>query len=168
MFYLDEEYINNFDISPALVTRVLAEDCNKLLRLVPCGTPNLADYNAIFHANTDWHLVVQGLGQKLSDSKRRAAKMSFTHTLSLRDLARIWLEQEGKCYLTGCVMTITRGSSWEKNPYGVSIDRINNDIGYTKENIRLLCHWANNAKSTYNDAMFKSFVQLAAKKVENA
>ena len=47
----------------------------------------------------------------------------------------------------------------DKNPYSCSIDRINNDQGYIPGNIRLLTHWANNAKSTYNHSIFEDMIR---------
>ena len=45
---------------------------------------------------------------------------------------------------------------------GLQIDRIDNNKGYVKGNIRLLCHWINNAKSTYGDELLDEFVLARA------
>jgi hypothetical protein len=54
-------------------------------------------------------------------------------------------EQDYKCAITGIVMNLR-----SNNPYKVSIDRIDSNKPYSKENIHLICYAINSAKSTMN------------------
>lgn len=154
-------------ITQQQVDRILVDDQAALIKSVPLEIHAWA-YDNLMQTNPDWYIVVRGLATKLSNSKSRSKKMGFTHSLILRDLARIWLSQKGRCALTNQLMTVNTGSTYEKNPFGLSIDRIDSNKGYDKNNIRLLCHWANNAKSTYDDSLFESFVLSSARKIINA
>ena len=62
-----------------------------------------------------------------------------------------WLNQNGRCAVTGLVLDTKQGNNQVKNPWGASVDRIDSKKGYVKNNIRLVCHWYNNAKNTWND-----------------
>jgi len=66
--------------------------------------------------------------------------------LSSFDVIEKWTEQEGKCALSGKPMTHIRGDGAVYT--NVSIDRIDNEKGYTKDNIHLVCFIANLMKST--------------------
>jgi hypothetical protein len=57
------------------------------------------------------------------------------------------------------------GDLQNKNPYRTSVDRIDNNRGYVQGNVRLLTHWANNAKSTWPDETFNKFVKSANAKI---
>jgi hypothetical protein len=104
--------------------------------------------------------VLHGLNQKIIDSRKRARNMGFPHNITLSDLLELWIEQRGRCTVTGVVMRFESGDSQNKNAYACSIDRIDNDAdrGYVLGNVRLLTHWANNAKSTWPDSMFEDMI----------
>jgi len=85
--------------------------------------------------------------------------MNFDFDITLMDVVAIWLEQEGKCALTKIELDWQGGTLQERNPLRASIDRIDVDKGYVKANIRLVCHWANNARSTYSDGLFRSMCE---------
>jgi hypothetical protein len=135
---------------------------NELLKLVP---KHGSAYGDIFKANYEFYLVIHGLSRKLSASKSRAIRMGFDHNLKLTHVVEQWFEQKGRCAKTKQLLCFEQGSQEDKNPYAVSIDRIHNNLGYTKGNIRLLTHWANNAKSTWTDEFFDSMVNSAAKEL---
>ena len=61
--------------------------------------------------------------------------------ISLDDVLYLYHEQKGLCALTSKEMTHLSGHG--HIPTNISIDRIDNDIGYTLENIQLVCHKAN-------------------------
>jgi hypothetical protein len=65
---------------------------------------------------------------------------------------KLWDDQEGRCSLTNIPMLQKHGT-----PYSMSIDRIDNSIGYIKGNVRLVCKQINLMKSTMNDLEFKEF-----------
>ena len=81
--------------------------------------------------------------------------------MDLPYLAELWIAQNGKCSLTGQWLDHVSGTPEYKNPYRASVDRIDNTRGYVKGNVRLLTHWANNAKSTWSDSIFETFVKTS-------
>ena len=85
--------------------------------------------------------------------------MGFDCDITLIDVVDLWLEQEGKCALTGIELEWQGGTLQDRNPLRASIDRMDNEQGYVKGNLRLVCHWANNAKSTWSDEVFRSMCQ---------
>lgn len=64
------------------------------------------------------------------------------------------LRKQKLCSLTKIPMIFREGN----NLYGVSLDRINSEIGYTKENTRLICRGLNYLKGDLTDGKFKEFL----------
>jgi hypothetical protein len=77
------------------------------------------------------------------------------------DLEAIWASQGGRCALTGWEMTMRLGEG--QVPTNASIDRIDSRLGYSAENVQLVCRAANVAKS---DLPQQEFVRLCAAVVE--
>lgn len=93
----------------------------------------------------------------LRSSRRRRPHQ---HTITLVDLNRLWNKQRGRCALTGMCMTHIHGhGQW---PTNVTIDRIHPSGPYTPDNVRLVSHWANVARSNYPIKRFKYFCRRAA------
>jgi hypothetical protein len=146
-----------------LVTEILKSKHNNLMKLVPTSAKLTSrDYNEVFETNYPWYQVVIGLSGKCTDSKKRAAKMGFDYNLDLRYMTDLWIKQKGRCQLTGQIMSFQPGNQWNKNPLSCSIDRIDNSQGYIKGNVRLLTHWANNAKSTWDFNVFESMIKSSS------
>ena len=68
------------------------------------------------------------------------------------DLLALWEEQSGKCAISGILMTTAKDGSGKKE-FNASLDRINPDFGYNKENIQLVCHRVNLMKHTMSADM---------------
>jgi hypothetical protein len=149
------------------INEILLNNKESLMPLVPVcrfgGPLNISHYNetGIVTKNFQWYLVVVRLSENLSNSNKRAKKFGWGCTLDLVYLAQLWINQNGKCALTGQWLDHQSGSPDNKNPYRTSIDRIDNDQGYVKGNVRLLTHWANNAKSTWSDKIFETFIKTS-------
>jgi hypothetical protein len=112
-------------------------------------------YDQAKKISEDWYQHVKALNERVGDSRKRADKMGFDYDITLQDMVEIWINQQGRCALTGTELDYMSGDLWDKNPRRASIDRIDSDLGYVRGNVRLLCHWANNAKSTYSDELFR-------------
>jgi hypothetical protein len=69
------------------------------------------------------------------------------------DLFDLWRAQHGECAVTGKPMTHERvkGQDILTN---VSIDRVDNSIGYVKSNVRLVCKAVNKMKSDMTNEDF--------------
>jgi len=78
-----------------------------------------------------------------------AYRRKKTHNFDIDrdDLYRIYDKQEGRCEYTGVSMThIKDGTGYHLS--NISIDRINNDLGYVQGNIALVCLSCNMMKYT--------------------
>lgn len=85
----------------------------------------------------------------LQSCKRSAKKRGHIVNLTRDDLLEMWNYQEGVCAYTGIVM-LTQANS----PYSVSVERIDNSVGYTKENTILVCNIVNKMKSNFDGVLF--------------
>jgi hypothetical protein len=77
--------------------------------------------------------------------------------LTLDDLLSLWNKQSGRCAYTGWEL-----NTHTKSPRLVSLERVDNSIGYVKDNCVLVCWMANNAKGTYNMADFVALCHSVA------
>jgi len=71
-------------------------------------------------------------------------------------LARLWEEQEGRCALTGWTMQLEPSDS--TSPNQASLDRIDNQKGYIRGNVRFLCLMANYARNQFDDEISDPFL----------
>lgn len=78
-------------------------------------------------------------------AKRRAKKKGFGFNLTKDYIQEIYLNQQGKCAITGIKMTFIANDK-----YKISLDRIDSKKGYLKNNVQLLCWWVNRCKSNYS------------------
>ena len=113
----------------------------------------------------NWYRVVSGLSSKLSDTKKRARNHNFDCNIDLHYIAELWINQKGLCNESALPMSFDAGSQENKNPFSCSIDRIDNSKGYVKSNVRLVTHWANNSKSTWDKSVVETFILATAKKL---
>lgn len=106
-----------------------------------------------------WIEHTPALGDVLRNTERRAAKKGLAFSLKLDSLVRMYKLQGGRCALTGVPMMgrVLKGSGvW--NPYRPSVDRVNNALGYTTGNIRLVTLWANVAMHQWGEEIFDKFL----------
>ena len=75
----------------------------------------------------------------------RALKNNIPFDITLNDIRLIWEQQKGLCAISKLPMTfdLYQGRTFTN----VSIDQINPHLGYTKENIQLVCMAVNQMKS---------------------
>ena len=138
-----------------------------MMSVLPKGTHE-THYRNMFDLDYVWYRTVMGLSENISNSRKRAAKFGWKNNLTIPYLAQLWFEQNGRCALTGIMLEYESGDVQSKNPYRTSVDRIDNNLGYIQGNVRLLTHWANNAKSTWPDETFIKFVKFANTVAEHA
>jgi hypothetical protein len=90
------------------------------------------------------------LGSALrSGLKRRPTDNPIT----INELDELWNLQDGRCALTGELMT-WKGGGKGPTPSSVSLDRIDSTGSYTKGNVRLICFWVNSARMNMTDDEF--------------
>lgn len=108
-------------------------------------------------ASTPRGFFEQSLSSIKNDKNRR-----HVVDIDVDCLVDLYNEQEGKCALSGLEMDL--GYISTRNPKVCSIDRINNDNPYTKDNIRLVMLCVNHFKLTMSD---DDMLHIAKNIVEN-
>ena len=80
---------------------------------------------------------------------------SKTHsfTLTAPQILSLWEEQDGKCAVSGVALTHHLDGTGTKE-FNASIDRINNDEGYSRQNVRLVAYRINIMRHTLSTDMF--------------
>ncbi len=110
------------------------------------------------------HRKIEGLKQKerrvrlwqntlLHDSKHR----KIEHTLTVNDINEIFNEQNGLCYWFKIPLI---PSSNTKHPQQPSLDRLDRDKGYTKDNVVLCCYSANIGRNDNDVETWEKFLKV--------
>lgn len=92
------------------------------------------------------------LKDTVKHARARAKSLNREFDITYLDLLEVFHKQNGKCILSGIEMQ--RTVLIKKNPYNISIDRIDSKKGYTKDNIQLVCFIVNTMKLNYSDLEF--------------
>ena len=74
-------------------------------------------------------------------TKRGKHVVEITH----EDLEALWEKQAGLCAISKVPMTYEKGAG--RVPTNLSIDRVDSSVGYTADNVQLVCYQANLMKS---------------------
>ena len=96
------------------------------------------------------------------NAKKRAKKMDIE--ITCEDIKNLYKKQNGLCALSGMTTTrdsyMTKGNQYIINKMNISIDRINSDLGYTKDNIQLVSAMINRMKSDLTSKEFIDFCSI--------
>lgn len=84
-----------------------------------------------------------------SSVKLGASRRNIPFEISKEAISEKLEQQDWKCCRTGIPFDLSAGEG--RKPYGPSIDRIDNNIGYTIDNIQIVCSIYNLAKSDFVD-----------------
>lgn len=79
-------------------------------------------------------------------------RKNLGNSLELDDVINLYKTQNGKCYYSGRELMLEK-----HNPQSLSIDRLDSNIGYHKENIVLCCSMVNYMKQEYDINLFLEF-----------
>lgn len=82
--------------------------------------------------------------------------------ITLEYLKQLWNKQEGKCALTNFPMSYQQ-SKGKRNPYSLSIDKIDPNKGYEVGNVQFVCFAANMMKGELSLSELKKFCQAIIK-----
>jgi len=104
----------------------------------------------------------------LNSARRRAQMRDLEFELTLEYLEDLLNKQQGNCALTGRQMTHCSNPEGSRNPFNMSIDRIDSSGGYTKGNVQWICTWIQGAKSDWKETEFKHWIVEAAKHIVNS
>jgi hypothetical protein len=89
------------------------------------------------------------------DARSRATMKSRDFSLALDDLKLLAEKSRGACALTRLPFIVARDPRYDRaNPFTPSLDRVDSSLGYTPENIRLICLCVNIALSNWGEGVF--------------
>jgi hypothetical protein len=112
------------------------------------------DQKMAFKSKRDGWIQKNYLHYRLTNSKARAKVNGIPFEIDIEHLKNLWEKQNGICYYTGKQMIL--GPS-KKKWSCVSIDRVNSDLGYTKENT-VLCRGIVNLMK--NELSISEFLEI--------
>ncbi len=75
-------------------------------------------------------------------------------TITIEDLKELWRIQNGKCYWLGIDMSL-EDLFVSYSPFAVSVERLDSNRGYHKDNIVLTTRFANRGRGKYDNENFK-------------
>lgn len=94
--------------------------------------------------------------------KAGAKSRNYPFTVSIEKLQEILEQQNFKCGYTNidmlCPKTYNEKREMTSSPYLISLDRIDNELGYIQGNVHFVCVWANKAKGSYSHEIFKEIL----------
>lgn len=93
--------------------------------------------------------------------KSNAELRGLDWDLSLDDIADLMESQNSKCCLTGWSIEFPESGHPQKAP--ASIDRVNSNLGYIKENVQLVTRQVNMMKQAYTQEEFIKVCRAVAK-----
>jgi len=99
----------------------------------------------------------------------RTKRVPTENAITPKELYQKWVDQEGRCAITGVEMgwsgkkgrLISGMSEWDS----ISIDRVDQSIGYVKDNVRLVCFCINAFRGRMTDEEMFRVASLIAKKL---
>jgi len=94
----------------------------------------------------------------IHDSKHRNCE----HTLTVQDINEIYDKQKGLCYWFNIPLIPSEKS---KHPQQPSLDRLDRNKGYTKENVVLCCYSANIGRNENDLETWKNFLEVLKKNI---
>lgn len=108
-----------------------------------------------FNANREVRLFIRIM---LNNARGRSRQSGIAFDLRRSDVEQILVAQDFKCAVSGLAFSFGKHESATRRAFTPSIDRINNAMGYTPGNIRIVCTIANYALGQWGDA---SLLKLA-------
>jgi len=113
-------------------------------------------------AHKNWNGIGDVSKSFFSRIKSSAIQRNYIFELTIDDLWELFLNQEGKCALTGTSLELpvnVRKLRDKSDKRLASLDRIDNSVGYIKTNVRWICKRVNYMKHTMNDDEFLSWIK---------
>lgn len=89
--------------------------------------------------------------------KSQRLKQGVQYDLTNEEVIDLWEAQNGKCSLSGVLMTHQRDGTYgdrKQKDFNASIDRINPNGPYVRENVQLVAARVNTMKHTLGEDMF--------------
>jgi hypothetical protein len=153
IFKLPEDFYVSNHVKNSLKLTYVCKECSK---------KKIHEYR-----NTESGFWVSVWNNLVGNSKNRGLSVSITKD----DIQDLWKRQNGLCAITGFQMELAKSQKTSRarsfSPYRLSIDRIDNSAGYTKDNIRIVCAYVNIMRMDMTDAQLKFWCEAITKGMNN-
>lgn len=98
------------------------------------------------------------LKRLLSGMRHRAKKRGLECTVTSDFMIDMLKEQQGRCAQTGVALEPSLGGGYaRRNPYLVTVDRIDSRRGYVEDNVQLVSNMYNTCKGVHEDSEVLDF-----------
>lgn len=144
-----------------------------LVRL-PNGPTDSAEFRAAWTSARIAHLasdepspekIRRAIARALRKATHRGRSKGRDVSVTLDDLEAMYRRQRGKCALTGIPLSLDgKKPGRARNPWMLSIDRIESAKGYVAGNVHLVTTMANVAKAEFTMRDFQRMCQSAARR----
>ena len=104
---------------------------------------------------------VQGIDKINKKAKEYLLTLFKNKKIKIDDdyIIELYKNQGGRCAITGNNMTHVKNPSIKHRvPTNISIDKIDPELGYVKENVQLTCLWANTGKLTHTTELYRKLL----------
>lgn len=99
-----------------------------------------------------------------NNAKKRAKKLDIE--LKVEDIHELYIKQNGLCAISGLKLTHETYANKDKeyiiNRLNISIDRIDSNLGYSKNNVQLVAAIVNRMKTDLPDSEFIKICSIIA------
>lgn len=99
---------------------------------------------------------------KSSVGKCNNRKHIKNNTLTLFDIKDVWIKQNGLCDYSGIELILPNKNSDMKNILCPSVDRIDSNLGYSKDNVHLVMKSLNRMKFALTEQRFLELCRLVS------
>lgn len=97
-------------------------------------------------------------------SLMRARDKGLSHDVSLDDVRTLFLEQRGRCAVSGLPFSDEEITEASRRPFVPSLDRIDNGKGYTLDNVQMVAAIVNISRGDWGDEAFFRMCRGVVKK----
>jgi hypothetical protein len=118
-------------------------------------------------SSAKWYATPEGRAKQMVNTmkqNKKGKRANLEKTLTADDVLLIL--QTGKCQLTGLPFDFTQPHTTSQNPYAPSIDRIDSQKGYTKDNVRVVLNLVNAALGEHSDIDALPILKAMVKAIE--
>lgn len=95
--------------------------------------------------------VYNAFMQSIYSARKRASKSAAAHELTKEQADQLWERCGGSCEVTGIAFSIKQVTGSARRPWAPSIDRIDAQVGYTVDNVRVVCAAVNIAMNEWGE-----------------
>lgn len=121
-------------------------------RCVDCEKTRLANYRK---TPVGFFKAMIGTMQMSTTQKQKKGRNICTVEITFEDLLELYLQQDEKCYYTGIRLNLGNLVDWRCSP-----ERLNENKGYTKDNIKLICLEFNNSNGKWTHKKIQSLSNM--------